>query len=120
MIDGLSRNEVTLAHEKADELEARYDIEKQRLDLLTSAVDSQLAVQREQVVRLRAITAFRLGRLSSLQVRPGEAGVVSEPNLQPGQREAPGTDLAKVVPPGKLQAAIGLPEAEAAGPAAGQ
>jgi len=84
LLGGLSRNDVTLAHEKASELETRNDIEKQRLDLLTSAVDSQLAVQREQVVRLRAITAFRLSRLSSLQVRPGEEGVLSELNLALG------------------------------------
>ncbi len=110
----------SLAHEKADELEARYDIEKQRLDLLASAVDSQLAVQREQVVRLRAITAFRLSRLSSLQVRPGEAGVLTELNLQPGQWGVPGTILAKVVRPGKLKAVIRISETQAPGLAIGQ
>src|SRR5437764_896805 len=47
LIGGLSRNEVSVAHDKADEFQERYDIEKQRLDLLTSTVDSQLAVQRE-------------------------------------------------------------------------
>src|SRR5207249_4979428 len=120
IIGGFSRNDVTLAHEKADELEARYDIEKQRLELLTSAVDSQLAVQREQVVRLRAITAFRLSRLSSLQVRPGEEGVLSELNLQPGQWVVPGTILAKVVQPGKLKAVIRIPETQAPGLAIGQ
>jgi HlyD family secretion protein len=120
VIGGMSRNEVTLAHEKASELDARYDIEKQRLDLLTSAVDSQLAVQREQVVRLRAITAFRLSRLSSLQVRPGEEGVLSELNLQPGQWVVPGTILAKVVQPGKLKAVIRIPETQAPGLAIGQ
>lgn len=120
VIGGLSRNEVTLAHEKASELDARYDIEKQRLDLLTSTVDSQLAVQREQVERLRAITAFRLSRLSSLQVRPGENGVLSELNLQPGQWVVPGTILAKVVQPGKLKAVIRIPETQAPGLAIGQ
>jgi multidrug efflux pump subunit AcrA (membrane-fusion protein) len=120
VIGGLSRNDVSLAREKASELEARYDIEKQRLDLLTSTVDSQLAVQREQVVRLRAITAFRLSRLSSLQVRPGEDGVLSELNLQPGQWVVPGTILAKVVQPGKLKAVIRIPETQAPGLAIGQ
>src|SRR5436309_15422606 len=120
VLGGLSRNDVTLAHEKASELETRYDIEKQRLDLLTSAVDSQLAVQREQVVRLRASTAVRLSRLSSLQVRPGEEGVLSELNLQPGQWVVPGTILAKVVQPGKLKAVIRIPETQAPGLAIGQ
>ncbi len=120
VIGGLSRNDVSLAHEKAEELEARYDIEKQRLDLLTSAVDSQLDVQREQVVRLRAITAFRLSRLGSLQVRAGENGVLTELNLQPGQWVLPGTILAKVVQPGKLKAVIRIPETQAPGLAIGQ
>jgi HlyD family secretion protein len=120
IIGGLSRNDVSLAREKASELEARYDIEKQRLDLLTSTVDSQLAVQREQVGRLRAITAFRLSRLSSLQVRPGEDGVLTELNLQPGQWVVPGTILAKVVQPGKLKAVIRIPETQAPGLAIGQ
>jgi multidrug resistance efflux pump len=120
VIGGLSRNDVSLARDRASELEARYDIEKQRLDLLTSTVDSQLAVQREQVGRLRAITAFRLSRLGSLQVRPGEEGVLQELNLQPGQWVVPGTILAKVVQPGKLKAVIRIPETQAPGLAIGQ
>lgn len=120
VIGGLSRNDVSLARERSDELEARYDIEKQRLDLLTSTVDSQLAVQREQVVRLRAITAFRLSRLSGLQVRAGEEGVLQELTLQLGQWVVPGTILAKVVQPDKLKAVIRIPETQAPGLAIGQ
>lgn len=120
VIGGLSRNDVSLAREKAAELEARYDIERQRLELLTSTVDSQLAVQREQVVRLRAITAFRLSRLNSLQVKAGEDGVLQELTLQLGQWVVPGTILAKVVQPGKLKAVIRIPETQAPGLAIGQ
>src|SRR5262245_58185514 len=68
---GISRNDVSLAHERETELEARYDIERQRLELYASTLDSQVAGQEEQVVRLRAITAFRLGRLRSLEVVAG-------------------------------------------------
>ena len=119
-IGGLSRNDVSLARETAAELEVRYDIESQRLELLTSTVDSQLAVQREQVARLRAITAFRLSRLSSLQVKAGEDGVLQELTLQLGQWVVPGTILAKVVQPGKLKAVIRIPETQAPGLAIGQ
>lgn len=119
VIGGLSRNDVSLAREKAAELEARYDIERQRLELLSSTVDSQLAVQREQVNRLRAITAFRLSRLSSLQVKAGEDGVLQELTLQLGQWVVPGTILAKVVQPGKLKAVIRIPETQAPGLAIG-
>ena len=119
-IGGLSLNDVSLARERAAELATRFEIEQQRLDLLTSTVDSQLAVQREQVVRLRAITSFRLSRLSSLQVRAGEEGILQELNLQPGQWVVPGTILAKVVQPEKLKAVIRIPETQAAGLAIGQ
>ena len=119
-IGGLSLNDVSLARERAAELATRYEIEQQRLDLLTSTVDSQLAVQREQVVRLRAITSFRLSRLSSLQVRAGEEGTLQELNLQPGQWVVPGTILAKVVQPEKLKAVIRIPETQAPGLAIGQ
>ena len=120
VIGGLSRNDVSVAREKAEELQTRYDIEKQRLDLLTSAIDSQIAVQREQVTRLRAITAFRLSRVTSLQVHAGEDGVLSELTLQLGQWVVPGTILAKVVQPGKLKAVIRIPETQAPGLAIGQ
>jgi multidrug resistance efflux pump len=119
-VGGLTRNEASLARDRVSEFETRYAIEQQRLELLTSTVDSQLAVQREQVVRLRAITAFRLSRLSSLQVRAGEEGVLQELNLQPGQWVVPGTILAKVVQPGKLKAVVRIPETQAAGLAIGE
>jgi multidrug resistance efflux pump len=117
---GLSRNDLTLARDKVAELEARYDIERQRLDLLAAAVDSQLAVQRAQVERLRAITNFQVGRVRSLAVRAGEPGVLQELPLQLGQWVVPGTILAKVVQPGKLKAVLRIPETQAPGMAVGQ
>jgi hypothetical protein len=116
----LSRNEMSQAREKAEELEARYGIEQRRLGLFTAAADSQLSVQRAQVDRLRAITAFQLSRVRSLQVRAGEDGVLQELPLQPGQWVVPGTILAKVVQPGLLKAVIRVPETQASGLAIGQ
>ena len=117
---GLSRNDLTLARDKAAELEARYDIERQRLDLVSSAVDSQLAVQRAQVERLRAITNFQVGRVNSLAVRAGEPGVLQELPLQLGQWVVPGTIIARVVQPGKLKAVLRIPETQVPGMAVGQ
>jgi multidrug resistance efflux pump len=117
---GISRNDVSLAHEKEAELEARYDIERQRLELFTTTLDSQVVVQQDQVERLRAISAFRLSRLHSLQVRAGEDGVLQELPLQPGQWVVPGTILAKVVEPTRLKAVIRIPETQAVGLTIGQ
>jgi len=113
-------NEAALAKDKAAELETRYRVEQQRLQLMTATVDSQVAVQASQVERLRAITAFQRNRVRSLEVRAGEAGQLSELSLQQGQWVTEGTILAKVVQPGKLKAVLHIPETQASGLSIGQ
>jgi multidrug efflux pump subunit AcrA (membrane-fusion protein) len=117
---GMSRNEVALAKDKAAELATRYGIEQQRLQLMTETVDSQLAVQRSQVDRLRAVAEFQQNVLRSLRVRAGDSGVVSDLTLQLGQYVLAGTMLAKVVQPGKLKAVVQIPETQAKDIAIGQ
>src|SRR5207253_2032962 len=107
---GMSRNEAALARDKAVEFETRYSIEQQRLALMAETIDSQLAVQRSQVDRLRAVAEFQQNVLRSLQVRAGDSGVVSDLTLQLGQYVLGGTMLAKVVQPGKLKAVLQIPE----------
>jgi multidrug efflux pump subunit AcrA (membrane-fusion protein) len=117
---GMSRNEVALAKDKAAELETRYSVEQQRLQLMTETIDSQLAVQRSQVDRLRAVAEFQQNVLRSLRVRAGDSGVVSDLTLQLGQYVLAGTMLAKVVQPGKLKAVVQIPETQAKDIAIGQ
>jgi len=97
----------------AQEMETRYNVERQRLALMSVVVDSQIAVQTEQVGRLKAIAAFQRQRAQGLQVRAPDAGIVQELTLQPGQWVTEGTTLAKVVQPGKLKAVIRIPETQA-------
>lgn len=117
---GMSRNEAALAKDKAAELETRYGIEQQRLQLMTETIDSQLAVQRSQVDRMRAVAEFQQNVLRSLRVRAGDSGVVSDLTLQLGQYVLAGTMLAKVVQPGKLKAVVQIPETQAKDVAIGQ
>ena len=74
----IAANDAALAKDKAAELETRYRIEQERLTLMTETIDSQLAVQRSQVERLRAIAAFQQNVVRSLKVRAGDSGVVSD------------------------------------------
>jgi HlyD family secretion protein len=97
----------------AHEMETRYRIEKERLALMSATVDSQIAVQSDQVDRLKTIAAFQKSRAQALQVRAPDAGIVQELTLQPGQWVTEGTTLAKVVQPGKLKAVIRIPETQA-------
>ncbi len=80
---------------------------------MAETIDSQLAVQRSQVDRLRAVAEFQQNVLRSLQVRAGDSGVVSDLTLQLGQYVLGGTMLAKVVQPGKLKAVLQIPETQA-------
>jgi multidrug efflux pump subunit AcrA (membrane-fusion protein) len=116
----IAANEAALAKDKAAELETRYRIDQERLALMTQTIDSQLAVQRSQVDRLRAIAAFQQNVVRSLEVRAGDSGVVSDLTLQLGQWVLAGTVLAKVVQPGRLKAVLQIPETQAKDVAIGQ
>ena len=109
----MARNDAALAKDRADELATRFRVEQERLDLMTSTIDSQVAVQTSQVERLRAIALFQQNRVRSLQVRAGDPGIVTDLSLQPGQWVTEGTILAKVVQPGKLKAVLQIPETQA-------
>jgi multidrug efflux pump subunit AcrA (membrane-fusion protein) len=105
---------------QAEEFETRLRIERERLDLMTQAIDSQIAVQGSQVKQLQAIAARQQARLSSLAVRAPDNGVLQDLTLQLGQWVPEGTTLAKVVQPGDLKAVLRIPESQAKDVALGQ
>jgi HlyD family secretion protein len=105
---------------QAEEFTTRLRIEQERLQLMTAAIDSQIAVQTGQVQQLRAIAANQQARLNSLQVRAPDSGVLQELTLQLGQWVPEGTTLAKVVQPGRLKAELRIPESQAKDVAIGQ
>jgi HlyD family secretion protein len=102
--------ELTRARDQETEARTRLDIEEQRLQLLTDAIEPQIQVQQEQVERLRAISAHRQNEVNGLKVRAGENGVLQELPLQLGQWVVPGMVLAKVVQPTRLKAVLRIPE----------
>lgn len=105
---------------QAEEFTTRLRIERERLELMTAAIDSQIAVQAGQVAQLKAIAANQQARLRSLQVRAPDDGVLQELTLQLGQWVPEGTTLAKVVQPGRLKAQLRIPESQAKDVALGQ
>jgi multidrug efflux pump subunit AcrA (membrane-fusion protein) len=104
----------------ADEASTRLRLEQRRLALMTQSLDSQLAVQRRQIQRLKAIADFQNRRVQSLIVRAGDRGVLQELSLQPGQWVNGGTAMAKVVQPGRLKAVLRIQETQAKDVALGQ
>lgn len=101
------------AKAQAEEMNTRFRIEKDRLELMRQSIDAQVSTQTSQVEQLKAIAANQQNRLSSLQVRAPESGVVQDLTLQLGQWVPEGTTLARVVQPGKLKAVLRIPESQA-------
>jgi multidrug efflux pump subunit AcrA (membrane-fusion protein) len=98
---------------KANELNTRNDIEKERLQINQAAIRSQLAVQESHVDQMRTLAELKRKQLDSLRVRAGIPGVLVDLPLQVGQHVQPGTMLAKVVQPEHLIAELKIPETQA-------
>jgi multidrug resistance efflux pump len=109
----VSRNEASRAIERAEAAKVRLDTEGGRLELLKQTVDSQLAVQEEQVTRLGSIVAYQLRRVESMRIVAGAPGVLQDLTLEVGQWVMPGTTLARVAQPGRLKAELRIPETQA-------
>lgn len=109
----VAQNELSRLRDNVQELTERLSIEQQRLQLMSSTIDSQLTLQREQVERMRAVSEYNQVRVASMRVTAGVDGVVQDLNLQPGQWVQSGTSLAQVVQPGRLKAELRVPETQA-------
>ena len=109
----ISSMEASRASDRVEELDTRYKVEEERLDVMTSAADSQMALQVAQVGRLYAVTDFQRGRVRSMVVKAGANGILQELPLEVGQWAQSGATLARLVEPGKLKAVLRIPETQA-------
>ncbi|MEZ5400309.1 MAG: HlyD family efflux transporter periplasmic adaptor subunit [Bryobacteraceae bacterium] len=103
----------------AEESARRASIERERLKIRQDSVEAQLAVQRAQIDKYKAMYDLRKSQIAALQVRSAVNGVLQDlpgaaPNtqLQIGQRVTAGTILAKVAEPTKLKAELKVPETQ--------
>ncbi len=116
----LSDIDLQTSRDRAEELEKRWDIEQQRLAVMTDAVETQLSAQRAQVEWLRSIAVFKENLVSSMIVVAGVSGVLADLQWEPGQWVRPGDELARIVQPGRLRAEVRIPETQARDVAIGQ
>jgi ABC-type multidrug transport system fused ATPase/permease subunit len=112
--------EFSRTQDTAKELAARLEAETKRLEMIRSSIEPQLAIQREQVQRLQAISQFQRGQVNSMKVVAGAAGVLQGLPLEVGQWVTPGNTLAVVAEPGRLKAVLRIPETQARDVAIGQ
>jgi len=112
--EGLTSELVMLLSEtRAEELQARHEIEQQRLDRLEDSIQAQLTARRTRFDQLEA--QFELARqdLEDLDVEASMSGLLQEMPMEVGQSVTPGTVLARVVQPDKLKAELRIPETQA-------
>lgn len=101
---------VKLSRDTVAQLDRRIGLERERLKIKRDSVDAQLAVQRADIDKLKALLALKRNHLSQLTVRAGSDGVLQELPVQVGQKVPAGTILAKVAQPTRLKAELKIPE----------
>ena len=112
--EGLTSSmEIDRAKDNLAEAKERFDSETERLKLLTTSLQAQLALRQSEVERLRAIARFQVERVASMTVRAGQKGVLQSLSLEPGQWVNPGQELARVAGQEKLKAVVHVPETQA-------
>ncbi len=116
----ISAHELATAEDRAEELVTRLRLDEERLEILAASLEERLSAQREQVARLRSISAFQQQRARSMEVRAGAAGVVQDLDLEVGQWVMAGQTLARVAEPGRLMAELRIPETQARDVTVGQ
>jgi len=111
---------VKLAAAKWEECTVRFQMEKQKLEIMKDSVDAQLDAQKVQVEKLRATYLLKKKQVDELTIRAGIRGRMQEMTLQVGQRVKAGDVLAKVAQPWKLMARLQIAETQAKDIALGQ
>jgi len=102
-----------LSKSRADELDTRQDLDRQRLEIAAESTQAELASQTARLEQLRAQAALRHNQVRQLRVRAGIEGVLQQLPVEVGQRIAPGATLAKVTVPGRLKAELKIAETQA-------
>lgn len=98
---------------RADSLEQRNGIEKDRLAISTRSVEAQLRSERARLEQASSVYGLRRSQLDGLNLRAGMYGVLQEIPVEVGQQVAPGTNLARVAQPEHLKAELRINETQA-------
>jgi HlyD family secretion protein len=108
----IAPNEVSRVKDQVEELRTRLEIEEKALALRNATVETQIGAQEAQVEQLRIIVAHRRQDIASMSVRATSAGVLQRLDLEAGQWVNPGTELARIVEPGRLKAVLRIADTQ--------
>src|SRR4051794_21881876 len=96
--------ESKLSVDRANELEKRVALQKQRLNIVDDSIKAQIEALQVALERSRASYELKRKQVDQLTIRAGIDGVLQEVDVEVGQRVPAGTILAKVADPKKLKA----------------
>ena len=116
----IARNEVARSNDIAEEAKQNLQAAEEQLALAKGTVNDQIKAQEAQVARLTEAVNFQRTNLESMNVRSVAPGVLQGLDLQIGQWVNAGTELARVVQPGRLKAVVRIPETQIQDIAIGQ
>ena len=105
--------EVKLSVGRFNQLAAKYEIDKESLEIMSESIAAQLDSSKVQIDKLRAQAKLKRDQVAQLTVRAGLQGRLQEMALQVGQRVKPFDVLAKVAQPWKLKAELKIAETQA-------
>ncbi len=108
---GASMN-AKISRARADSLNTRLQIEKEKVAISDEARQAQLAAKQAEVAQIQALYELRNEQKSALLVRAGMDGVLEEVAIGAGQQINTGTILARVTNSSRLMARIHIPEAQ--------
>jgi len=111
-----SANDVAAARDAQTEARQRLDVEQKRLEEMQSSEAQQIKLQEHQIESLRRILDEQKRRMQSMTVTSPEAGqlqALGNPPLELGQYITAGTQIARIVQPGRLKAVLRVPENQA-------
>lgn len=97
----------------AQQLASRYALAKKQLDSHAESMEARLAVQQAEVDQALAVLRLKQGQVDDLRVRAGVSGVLQVVPVEVGQQVGPGTNLARVANPSRLQAELKIAETQA-------
>lgn len=98
---------------RADELAARSELEKQRIEMSVNNMRTQLDVSQSTLDQSRALLDLRKRQAADLRVKAGIRGILQELPVEVGQQVQPGTNLARVSDPTRLKAEVRIAETQA-------
>jgi len=102
-----------LSRVKAQQLAIRLQLEEDRTANAADSAKARLMAQQSHVDQQRALYDLKRSEADALHVRAGIQGVLQVVPVEIGQRVTPGTNLARVADPKRLEAEIKIAETQA-------